>query len=122
MEKTGFFWHVHHEILVEFCHDYDERAKYIREQKPNRERELRLRLFQPVKGILPQEVIEVGQAYDKAWQAYDKARQAYDKARQACDKARQAYVKALNDNEEAIEALHLKECPDCPWNGRTIFP
>ena len=21
-----------------------------------------------------------------------------------------------------IESLHKKECPDCPWNGRTIFP
>ena len=22
----------------------------------------------------------------------------------------------------AMEALHKKECPDCPWNGTTIFP
>ena len=22
----------------------------------------------------------------------------------------------------AMDALHKKECPDCPWNGSTIFP
>ena len=22
----------------------------------------------------------------------------------------------------AMEALHKKECPACPWNGKTIFP
>ena len=141
--NPGFYWHVHHEILVEWCHDYDERAKYIREDKPIQERELRLRLFQPVKGSLPQEVIEAGQAhgqalqaydqawqaYDQAWQAYDQARQAYDQARQArgqagqaYGQARQAYYQALTNNKSEIEKLHKAECPNCPWNGHTIFP
>lgn len=26
------------------------------------------------------------------------------------------------NDHETIEALHKKECPDCPWNGNTIFP
>jgi len=82
-------------------------------------------------------------AYNKAWDAYNKARAAYDKARAAYNKARAAYNKAraaynkaraaynkawdalnkaLADHTGEIEALHRVECPDCPWDGQTIFP
>ena len=27
-----------------------------------------------------------------------------------------------NDFNEKLNALHQEECPDCPWDGRTIFP
>src|SRR3990167_431488 len=110
-QQTGLFWHVHHEKLLEWCHNYDERVAYIQNKKPEEEQETRLRLFKPVKGKLPQEVV-------KASQEYDKARQEHDKARQEYDKARQEYSKALNNNKELIEALHKAECPNCPWNGR----
>jgi len=141
--KPGFYWHLHHEILIEWCFNYDERAGFINGEKPIQERELRLRLFQPVKGSLPQEVIEAGQAYDQAgraytqaWQAYtqarqacgqalqasSQARQAHDQARRAYGQARQAYRQALTKNKSEIEKLHEAECPNCPWNGHTIFP
>ena len=119
--QKGFFWHVHHDKLIEFCYGYEERASFIRTDKPTHEQKTRLRLFKPVKGSLPQEVIEAGQAYAKAGQAYDKAWQAYNKAWQAYDKAEQAYGEALKNNMPAITALHEKECPNCPWNGETIF-
>ena len=134
--QTGFFWHVHHKVLLEWCYSYNERASYISEQKREDQKETRLRLFKPVKGKLPQEVVEAWQAIDKAWQAIDKARQALNKARQAyyeasqayyeasqaLDEARQALDEALHKNMPAIEALHKEECHDCPWNGKTIFP
>ena len=134
--QRGFYWHVHHGKLIEFCYGYEERASFIRTDKPAHEQETRFHLFKPVKGSLPQEVIETGQAYDKAGQAYDIASQAYDKAWQArdiasqarykawqvCEKAWRAWDKALNNNMPAIIALHEKECPNCPWNGETIFP
>ena len=148
--QTGFFWHVHHEVLIEWCYSYNERASYISEQKREDQKETRLRLFKPVKGKLPQEVVEAGQAYvkagqalneaqqarvgarqvyDKAWQASDKAWQVYVEARQAYVEARQAYNKAwralneaLRKNMPDIEALHKEECHNCPWNGKTIFP
>ena len=142
-QQTGLFWHVHHEALLEWCYNYDERVAYIRKEKSKEEQGTRLRLFKPVKGTLPQEVVKAGQElnkarqeYYKAWQEYDKATQEYDKAGQELNKARQKYYKAgqeydkawqeyskvLNDNKELIEALHKAECPNCPWNGRTIFP
>ena len=134
--QTGFFWHVHHRVLLEWCYSYNERASYISEQKREDQKETRLRLFKPVKGKLPQEVVEAWQAYIKAWQAIDKAWQALNKARQAdyeasqayyeasqaLDEARQALDEALHKNMPAIEALHKEECHDCPWNGKTIFP
>ncbi len=136
MVQRGFFWHVHHGILVEFCHSYKERASHIYTDKLTDEQELRFRLFKPVKGSLPQAVVEAGSAYDKVWQAHEKAWQVCDKARQACDiawqvcykawqvfdRARQVYDKALKNNMPAIIELHEKECPNCPWDGETIFP
>ncbi len=117
-KQQGFFWHVHHEELIEWCFSYDERVGFILNEKEKDEQELRLRLLKPVKGNLPQEVI-------KAWQAYDKAIQDYDACRVqrvALDEAWQAYKKALSKNMPAIEALHAVECPNCPWDGHTIFP
>jgi len=68
-------------------------------------------------------------AYAKAWAAYVKARAALNKAKAALDKARAAYAKAWAAYVKAgaacmpeIEALHAIECPDCPWDGTTIFP
>ena len=121
-QQTGLFWHVHHEKLLEWCHNYDERVAYIQNKKPEEEQETRLRLFKPVKGKLPQEVVKASQEYDKARQELNKARQELNKARQENDKAWQEYDKVLNDNKELIEALHKAECPNCPWNGHTIFP
>jgi len=147
--RQGFFWHVHHGILIEWCHSYDERAEYIRTKKSSDEQETRLRLLQPVKGNLPEEVIEAGRVYgeaerarNEAWRAYDevkraygeawfkaKADRAYDEAGQAYnealrvyDEARQVYYDAVNKNISKIEALHAEECPNCPWDGHTIFP
>lgn len=127
--KSGFYWHVHHNKLIEWCYDVDERLEVIRTLKPAEEQELRERLFQPVKSKLPQELLETGKVYDKAWAAHNKAWAAYYKARAAHNKARAAYYKAwaalnklLLKYESKIKELHAKECPNCPWDGETIFP
>jgi hypothetical protein len=41
---TGFFWHIHHNTLVEWCYNYQERVDYILLEKPVEEQPLRLRL------------------------------------------------------------------------------
>ncbi|MBI2057462.1 MAG: hypothetical protein HYT63_00540 [Candidatus Yanofskybacteria bacterium] len=141
--KKGLAMHVHHEKFVEWCFDYDKRAEFIRTEKPPEERETRLRLFKLFKGELPPGVVEAGLVYDEARQAYDKAYQVYDKAHWTFKKAYLAYIEArrvfnkanlayseawqvydeiLNKNMPAIEALHRIECPNCPWDGHTIFP
>src|SRR3990172_4654201 len=172
------FWHIHHEVLLEWSDDIQERIDFIQAEKPKHEVEIRLRLLKPVQGALPPKLVKAGDARDKAYDANAKARDAYDKARDAYvkagdarDKAKAAYdkawdafgkdwdayvkagdardkAKAAYDKAKAaydkdwdafgkdwdayrkaydkylpqIEALHALECPDCPWDGFTIFP
>ena len=131
MKKGSYYWHVYSDVLLGWYNNYDEEVDYIRNRRSLNEQLVHLRLFKPVKGRLPNEVIETGQAYGKAEQAYnDRARQASYKTWQAYDRARwkawyeawKAYENTLNDNKAAIEKLHSIECPNCPWDGNTIFP
>lgn len=171
MKQRGFFWHVHHETLLEWCYNYNRRVECIRTKKPKKEIYIRLHLFKPVKNTLPQEVIEAWQVFNKAqlscdkmgqelnragealykmgralkkrqgrfpkkypksiirqikiaseaWQTYEITRQAYNETEQTLNKAKRAFFEALNRNRGVIEALHAKECPNCPWDGHTIF-
>ena len=120
---TTFAWHVHHETLIEpLTEPIENRIAYIKEYKPASQVELRLRLLKPVQGELPAALNKAKAARDKAFTAYAKAWAAYDKARAALDKARAALDKARAACMPEIEALHAIECPDCPWDGTTIFP
>ena len=98
-KKKGMFWHVHHDVLVEYCHGYQERVDFINEFKLPNEVHTRLKLFQPVKGKLPDDVV---------------------KAREACNEAREAYDEAREAHQVEITALHEKECPDCIWDGEEL--
>lgn len=148
-DTTLFAWHVHHDVLVEpIIGSLQERIEYIQRHKPEAEQPLRLRLLKEVKGELPAAYLQAGAAYskagatyseagaacDRAWAAYqglavDQGLAAYDQAWAACDQAWAAYDQAWDDLQQALAAcmpailvLHASECPDCPWNGQTIFP
>ena len=58
------------------------------------------------------------EAYAELEEAGAKWREADAKWSEACAKWSEAYAKCLPQ----IEALHKKEHPDCPWDGKTIFP
>jgi len=116
MSKSGVTFHCHHDILLEYCYDYDERVSYIKKHKPKDEQELRLRLFK----MIPEDRLSQDglKDYYKVAEAYNKAQEAYRKAREAYDKAQEAYIKK---NSKALNELHNELCPDCPWDGKTIF-
>ena len=122
----GLFWHVHHDVLCEWSNNIEERIDYIKKNKPEGEIETRLRLLKAVKGKLPEEFYKANKAWYKAWdeanKARNKARNKENKAWYEANKARDKAYKARNKYKNEIEALHKNECPDCPWNGRTIFP
>ena len=143
MEESGFFWHVHHDVLVEWSDNINRRIEYIKGMKPEDEVELRLKLLRRVKGELPKEVLEarnafekaldafdkawnacdeVGDTYDKAWKTFYKTWKDYDKAWKAFYKTWEAYDEAIVDHLPEIELLHKQECKNCSWNGHTIFP
>ena len=137
MSETGMYWHVHHDILCEWCYDFDERVRVIKTTKPANEIETRLRLFQPIRGELPAKVTKACAKYAKAWAEYAKARAKvtkayaeYDKAFAEYDKACAKVTKASAKVDKAfaeyateIKVLHAIECPNCPHNGTEIvFP
>ena len=200
---SGLAFHCHHDILLEYVYDYQERVEAIKRDKPASEQELRLRLFR----MIPEEKLpgrespefaaltktraacektraahektraaltetraafdkagaafeKAGAAHAKAWAAHEKTRAAFDKAGAACEKAGAAHAKAgaaltktraahakawaafdkagaafdkaraaltktraAHDTKFAKELrwLHEELCPDCPWDGMTIF-
>ena len=134
---TTFYWHIHHDILVEpLLEPIKNRIAYIKSEKPEDEIETRLRLMKTVKGELPKKLMDTWEAYAQAWVACDQAlaacnqawkvsdqvRKAYKQARAPYDQARKAYDQAHAAYKPQVEALHKIECPNCPWNGLTIFP
>ncbi len=64
-DATDFWWHVHHEILVEtLTEPVRARINYIKSDKPKNEVELRLQLMKPVLGKIP--------STDKGWEKLHK--------------------------------------------------
>lgn len=109
--KKGMYWHVHHERLLEYCYDEGERQSYIAMYKPAYEIPLRQRLMQPVRGRLPWRLARACKKYT------DSLNGRWPKKRRRLAKI----CRLLEKYKKEIEILHKKECPDCPWNGWTIF-
>lgn len=121
--KSGFAFHVHHDVLFEYCTDYEERVNYIKANKSADEVDLRLRLFKliPTKR-LPSILKEAEEAFNEAGKAYDEAEEAFYEAEEAFYEAWEAFDEAWEAYETQIIQLHKELCPDCPWDGKTIFP
>ena len=132
MTKIKFYWHLHHDKLVEpLTKPIKNRIQYIKKHKPKETIKLRLKLLKPVRGKLPQELVKVWQKRDEAWKKRDEAEKKYEEARKKFEEAEEKYYEAWEKYNEAEEkykpqtlALHKKECPNCPWDEKqqTIFP
>ena len=120
---SGWAFHVHHTILFEFCINLKERQDYIKANKPRRQIPIRLHLLKIIpQRYLPEQLIEAGDAYNEAWEVYNEAEKARNEAWKAFYKAEKAYYEAKKACKPAMIELHDKLCPDCPWDGNTIFP
>ena len=111
-------WHVTHNRLCEpLTKPARNRIAYILTEKPKEERALRLRLMRPVRADA------VAAAWKVYYEAVAAARKVYD---EAVAPARKVYDEAVaaarKVRDEAEVAAHAAECPNCPWNGTTIFP
>ena len=126
----AFILHCHHHILMELLLEPAEyRVDYILRYKPKTEQALRLRLFRP---LLPKYVstklAKVGAKFVEADAEFDKADAELDKAKADAefDKAAAKFVEARAEWDEARAewnkaGYHAAICPDCPWDGSTIF-
>ena len=114
-QEPKFGWHVHHNVLMEpLTEPIEDRIVYIKVHKPKKEIPLRLKLLKVVKGKLPEKFVE-------AWKACDKVRKALEELKKAYVEVENAWVDALKTYKKEISALHKEECPECPWDGKTIF-
>ena len=105
-KNKGLAMHCHHEMLFEYCYDFQERVDYIRYNKPENEIKTRLKLF---KLLSPAAIKALPEKLAKAQAEYDKAQAEWAKARAEWDKTE-------------IEKWHEKYCGCKNWNGeRLIF-
>ena len=100
--SVGVYWHLHHDLICEWCHSYEDRAYDIIYYKPWWQIRRRLKLFQPVK-----QVSKLPETF---------------RLRMEDEGLRRRPYRCVRGYELKLAALHDKECPDCPWNGKTIFP
>ena len=120
----SYAWHLHHSnrLLEPLTEPIAARRQYICTHKPLEEQALRLRLLKAVKGRLPLAYLHAWAAYERAETTYERAVEAYNRAETTYKRAVEAYNRAYESCLPKIEALHEKECQNCPWDGHTIFP
>lgn len=136
-------WHIHHEgwLCEPLTQPIEERIRFIQMYKQKAEVPIRLRLLKQVKGEVPPALSQIFALYEDAYVAWKQAdaaawkqvdaaawKQADAAWEQTCDAWKQvgaawerldaAYMEVLPE----LEALHRKECLNCPWDGQTIFP
>jgi len=108
--KQGLALHVHHDVLVEYCFNYDERVKYIKSDKPKEEQAIRLKVFK----ILPKEAEKDSpkgyfEASQKCQEAYQKWQEAYKKCREAYQEWEEAYQKWDEASQKCQEAYQKRK-------------
>ena len=130
------YWHLHHdELFEEVIGSIEERVAYIRSNKPARQVETRLRLMKPVRFDTPKlrEAFAKWMEADAKWteaaakwkEAGAKWTEADAKWKEAGAKWKEAGAKWMEADakwKEAVASDHARQCPDCPWDGKTIFP
>ena len=146
---SGLAVHLHHDVLVEYCTDYDERVQAIRDTKPLHEQAIRLRVFRLLSpeavSAAPEALRKIDEAYRQAGVAHQQASEAYQQAGVALRQAHVAHQQAgvalrqagvaLRQTDEAYwqaqdawsaaerDAWHRRWCGCAEWNGaRLVFP
>ena len=119
-------WHCHHEALSEVLTEPAEnRIAYILSDKPNIEKALRLRLFRPAP-TLATALAECKRVEATALAEYKRvealALAEYKRVQApAWAEYKRVEAAALAEYKRVQTAEHAKCCPDCPWDGHTIF-
>ena len=120
MKTHGFAIHLHHDILVEYCYDYDDRVRVIKNKKLTNEQEIRLRLFKMLsKEALKDVPKKCQEPYQKCQEPYQKRHEEYQKWKryEEYKKWREAYKKWPRKSKDAF---HKKWCGCSEWNGKEI--
>jgi len=104
VRSEGLAIHCHHNILIEYCYNYQERVEVIKRTKPKKEQKTRLKLFK----ILPKEALkDIPSNFIKPYQEWNKAYQEWNKTYQEWD-------------EKSKDAFHKKWCGCKEWKNNQI--
>lgn len=112
--KAGLYWFLHHNTVLEWTHDIDERWDYVCQNKPLAELPERQRWMRPVEGALPDALLT-------AWENYDTAGKKFAAAREKYIAAREKYIAAGEKYWPQIKALMRIELPGVPWDGERLL-
>ena len=123
------YWHIHHDKLLEVATEpIARRKRFIRAAKLSGEVKTRLRCLKPVKGTLPDEIIEAFEVQAAAESRFHKASTGPEFCLWVGSKLYVDYYTANKDLKDTLQKyeleinrLHDEEC-SCPWNGTTLFP
>lgn len=100
--QEGWFLFIHHNIILEYSDDIQQRVEYILRVKPKHEQKTRLKALTHVPNrYVANQVQTARQIYDKALLAYNSA--LHVKNMQECYNALLAYNKALQDSYESLQ-------------------
>ena len=104
------------EVRRKFFEAYEEGQKFVEIKQKYYKAKWEIK-----KGKLSKEFIKTERQYYEARQKITKTEKKYDEARRKFIKAKEKYYEAYKKYESQILSLHAKECPNCPWDGETIF-
>jgi phosphoglycolate phosphatase-like HAD superfamily hydrolase len=145
---NGFVWHAYHDTLCSYL-NIEVRKDIIRNEKPEEEISLRLKLMKPIKNTraLPKELREHFKSWEEIKERANKIYEKMSKLKGNPNKKKEAYeafrewgkLASLNEKyyyespklfekyRKQLEDLHKKDCAEakkgkCPWDGKSIFP
>ena len=124
-KRRGLAFHLHHDRLVEYCHDYAGRVDCIKYFKEPSEHALRLRLFKLIPNDkLPEDIAKAIRKCINLHRACERNSwgSAYTLPYFRFRDARNEVERLLYTHSQEIHKLHEELCPNCPWDGQTIFP
>ena len=123
----GWYWHSGHAHLVSWMTAAHAAGRWfvVATQKPERERPTRARLMHPVARPYPDWLAEAGRLWDEGNRLWAERERLRAEANRLWDEADWLWDDAdrlLTAHAADLDALHAAQCPDCPWDGETIFP
>ena len=118
--------HIHHAggLLVEFLNEPAENRIRAILGKPANQQPRRLRAFRLWRGILTPAFVEAGRVWREATLVGREADRIGLEAGRVWREADLVWRKAtlVYNALPSTRKAHAAQCPDCPWDGRTLFP
>ncbi|MDP2735087.1 MAG: hypothetical protein Q8P12_02665 [bacterium] len=113
--------HVHHDVVCEpLTAPIEERIVDIEVNKLPAEIPTRLKALRE---LTDEEVARLPESYRQAGEVYGQAGLVYHQAWEAYHQAWKAYSQVGEVCAVELATWHKSVCqPNCPWNGKTLFP